>query len=247
MLHALTRDANLILSRLAVLVTCAVFVGGALAVPASAQGGGLNRRVLAQAEQYTGDRFTYFAETPRGAHVAARTRPRVEWLRAIDQGLTDLFAVARKHGYRARLNYGDYTIFIAKPDRTRDSTGAYSPDVAYVAPGYRARLNYSDYVIFIAKADRTRDSTGAYSPDVAYVAPGYRGSIYDQGGYIYAAGMSFSFEPCALVLAEHDRAFQRMANVVRYEGEHLVLYHNDRRLFQQTADHSRGGGHPILQ
>ena len=113
--------------------------------------------------------------------------------------------------------------------------------------GYRARLNYSDYVIFIAKADRTRDSTGAYSPDVAYVAPGYAGSIYDQGGYIYAAGMTFSFEPCALVIAEHERDFQRMANVVRYEGEHLVLYHNDRRLFQQTADHSRGGGHPILQ
>jgi hypothetical protein len=137
-------------------------------------------------------------------------RPRVEALRAIDQGLTDLFAIARKHGYSARLSY-------------------------------------SDYVIFIAKADRTRDSTGAYSPDVAYVAPGYRGSIYDQGGYIYAAGMSFSFEPNALVVAEHERDFQRMANVVRYEGEHLVLYHNDRRLFNETADHSRGDGHPILQ
>ena len=210
MSHALSRNANLILSRLAALAACAALVGSALAAPASAQGGGLNRRVLAQAEQYTGDRFTYFAETPRGAHVAARTRPRAEWLRAIDQGLTDLFAVARRHGYTARLNYGDYTVFIAR-------------------------------------ADRTRDGTGAYSPDVAYGAPTYRGSIYDQGGYIYAAGMSFSFEPCALVVAEHDRDFQRMADVVRYEGEHLVLYHNDRRLFQATADHSRGGGHPILQ
>jgi hypothetical protein len=196
------------LPRLTALIACAVIYVGALSTPAAAQG--ISRRVVAQAEQYTGDRFSFYTDTPRGAHVISRVRPRAEWLRAVDDGLTDLFAVARKHGYRNQLDY-------------------------------------SDYVIFIAKADRTRDSTGAYSPDVAYVAPGYRGSIYDQGGYIYAAGMSFSFEPCALVVAEHDRDFQRMADVVRYEGEHLVLYHNDRRLFQATADHSRGGGHPILQ
>ena len=180
----------------------------ALVAPASAQG--VSRRIVAQAEQYTGDRFSYATDTPRGAHVISRVRPRTEWLRAVDDGLSDLFAVARKHGYRARLNYGDYTIFIAR-------------------------------------ADRTRDRTGAYSPDVAYVAPGYAGSIYDQGGYIYAAGMAFSFDQPALVVAEHERDFQRMTNVVRYEGEHLVLYHNDRQLFQQTADHSHGGAHPILQ
>jgi hypothetical protein len=34
---------------------------------------------------------------------------------------------------------------------------------------------------------------------------------------------------------------------VRYEGEHLVLYHNDRRRYQRTFDHSKGGSHPILQ
>ena len=34
---------------------------------------------------------------------------------------------------------------------------------------------------------------------------------------------------------------------VRFEGEHIVLYQNDRRRYQETADHSRGGGHPILQ
>ena len=192
------------------LVLCAICLAGGLVAPVAAQGGGVNRRLIAQAEAYTGDRFSYFTETPRGAHVIARMRPRPEELRAIDDGLTELFAVARKHGYSSHLNYSDYTIFIAKPDRTRDRTGAYSPDVAYVAPGYA-------------------------------------GSIYDQGGYIYAAGMSFSFNPNALVVAEHDRDFQHMATVVRYEGEHLVLYHNDRRLFQATADHSHGGGHPILQ
>jgi len=206
------RDTNmrLILSQRRARIAAIMLLVIALAAVASAQTGGINRRVVAQAESYTGDRFNYFTETPHGAHVLTRVRPRPEWLRAVDDGLTDLFAIARKHGYRSHLNYDDYTIFIAKPDRTRDSTGAYSPDVAYVAPSYA-------------------------------------GSIYDQGGYIYAAGMAFSFDPCALVVAEHDHDFQRMANVVRYEGEHLVLYHNDRRLFEQTADHSKGGGHPILQ
>ena len=201
---------RLILSQRRARIAAIMLLVIALAAVASAQTGGVSRRVVAQAESYTGDRFNYFTETPHGAHVLTRVRPRPEWLRAVDDGLTDLFAIARKHGYRSHLNYDDYTIFIAKPDRTRDSTGAYSPDVAYVAPSYA-------------------------------------GSIYDQGGYIYAAGMAFSFDPCALVIAEHDHDFQRMANVVRYEGEHLVLYHNDRRLFEQTADHSKGGGHPILQ
>jgi hypothetical protein len=207
-LKAGQRTAKFSLPRLVALGACAVIYVGALSTPVAAQA--VSRRVVAQAEQYTGDRFSFYTDTPRGAHVISRVRPRAEWLRAVDDGLTDLFAVARKHGYRAQLDYTDYVIFIARPDRTRDSAGAYSPDVAYVAPGYR-------------------------------------GSIYDQGGYIYAAGMTFSFEPNALIIAEHERDFQRMANVVRYEGEHLVLYHNDRRLFQQTADHSRGGGHPILQ
>jgi hypothetical protein len=131
-------------------------------------------------------------------------------LSAIDQGLTDLFAVARKHGYRARLDYRDYTIFIAR-------------------------------------ADRTSDSKGAYSPDVAVPAGQYAGGDYDQGGFIYAAGMVLAFNPCAFVIAEHTQDFGRVSNVVRFEGEHLVLYYNDRNLYEQTADHSRGGGHPILQ
>jgi hypothetical protein len=170
----------------------------------------IDRGTIARAESYTRDRFNYFVETPRGARVAAVNRPRAEALNAIDAGLSDLFAVARR-------------------------------------AGYRARLNYADYIVFIAHADRTRDSTGAYSPDMAFGAGSYAGTVYDRGGSIFAAGMVSSYSPAALVVAEHERDFGRMANVVRYEGEHLVLYHNDRRRFQDTADHARGGSHPILQ
>ena len=171
---------------------------------------GQNQRVLAAAERATGDRFSISVRTPKGANVYAVNRPSATVLKAIDKGLTDLFAVAKKNRYRNRLNY-------------------------------------SDYSVFIGLADRTQDSTGQYSPDIAIGAAQYAGSIYDQGGYIYAAGMVIANDPCSFVIAEHTRDFERIANVVRYEGEHLVLYHNDRRRYAATADHSKGGTHPILQ
>ena len=169
-----------------------------------------NQRVLAQAERVTGDRFTVSVRTPKGANVYAVNRPSAGVLRAIDKGLTDLFAAARKNDYRNRTNYGDYSIYVAK-------------------------------------SDRTKDSAGEYSPDIAVGAAQYAGSVYDQGGYIYAAGMVIANDPCSFVIAEHTKNFERISNVVRFEGEHLILYHNDRRRYAATADHSKGGGHPILQ
>lgn len=169
-----------------------------------------NQRVLAQAQSVTGDRFIVAARTPKGASVYAVNRPLPIILRAIDKGLTDLFAVSRKNGYRSRLNHADYTIFIAR-------------------------------------ADRMKNADGQYSPDFAVGAAQYAGSIYDKGGFIYAAGMVIANDPCSFVIADHTRNFERVADVVRYEGEHIVLYHNDRRRYSATADHSQGGGHPILQ
>ncbi|HEX5702649.1 MAG TPA: hypothetical protein VFX97_05480 [Pyrinomonadaceae bacterium] len=171
--------------------------------------GSVNQGLVARAQQVTGDRFTVATTTPRGVTVVARVAPRPEVIRAIDNGFADLFAAAARKGYRSRLNYRDYTVFIGR-------------------------------------ADRTRDSSGQYSPDIAVGANQYRGSVYDQGGYVFAAGMVLANSPAAFVIAEHERDWQRISNVVRYEGEHLILYHNDRRLYSQTADHSRGGSHPIF-
>ena len=169
-----------------------------------------NRSVLGQAQRITGDRFVFSVQTARGANVYAVRRPSAAMLAAIDKGLADLFAVARRNGYNRRLNYADYTIFIAN-------------------------------------ADRTKDSAGNYSPDIAVGAAQYAGTDYDQGGYVYAAGMVISFNPMSFVIAEHTTQLNRVSDVVRFEGEHLVLYHNDRRRYSQTADHSSGGGHPILR
>jgi hypothetical protein len=188
-----------------------VRVAIALLLTIVAVGEGLtqNRGTLAEVQRITGDTFTLSARTPKGANVMALRKPSAAMLAAIDKGLTDLFAVARKNGYSRRLTYPEYTVYIAKPDRDKDSAGKYSPDIAIGAAQYA-------------------------------------GSVYDQGGYVYAAGMVINFNPMAFVIAEHTTDLNRVSDVVRYEGEHLILYHNDRRRYSETADHSKGGGHPIL-
>ncbi len=168
-----------------------------------------DRALMNEAVRITKDSFSVTAQTPKGARIYAVRQPNSKMLNAIDKGLTELFDIAEKNGYQKRLNYSDYTIFIAK-------------------------------------ADRTTNSDKNYSPDIAVGAAQYAGSVYDQGGFVYAAGMVLSYNPCAFVFAEHTKDFDRVSNVVRYEGEHIVLYHNDRKLYNKTADHSQGGGHPIL-
>ncbi len=112
---------------------------------------------------------------------------------------------------------------------------------------YSSKLIYSDYTIFIAKADREKDFQGNYSPDIAVNAGQYKGSVYDKGGFIYAAGMVIAFNPCAFLIGEHTKDFNRVSDLVRFEGEHLILFHNDKKRFLETQDHSKSGGHPILQ
>lgn len=166
--------------------------------------------VIAKAQRQTGDTFNVSGRSPKGATIYAIKLPSKAMLDAIDKGLDDLFAVAKKNRYSRRLRHSDYTIFIAK-------------------------------------ADRDKDSSGNYSPAFAIGAAQYKGTEYDQGGYIFAAGMVVNFNPMAFIIAEHTKNLNQVSDVVRYEGEHLVLYHNDRRRYEETKDHSKGGGHPILQ
>lgn len=165
---------------------------------------------LTKAQNVTGDRFTVRMRTPGGANIYAVKQPSKEMIEAIDNGLADLLAVARKNGYRRMVSANNYNIFIAR-------------------------------------ADRDKNADGAYSPDIAIGAAQYAGTDFDQGGFIYVAGMVISNNPLSFVIAEHTKDFNRVRDVVRYEGEHLVLYHNDRKRYMETRDHSQGGGHPILQ
>jgi hypothetical protein len=166
--------------------------------------------VLTEAEKITKDKFGVIIKTPKGATVYGVKNPSSQMISAIDKGLSDLFTIAKKNKYKKRLNYSDYTIFIAK-------------------------------------ADRQKNFEGNYSPDIAVPANQYAGTIYDNGGFIYAAGMVLAYNPCAFIIGEHTKDFNRVSDVVRYEGEHIVLFHNDRKRYNETADHSKGGSHPIFQ
>ena len=54
------------------------------------------------------------------ALTSSRVRRReLKYLQAIDNGFAQLLAVAARHGYRSRLNFSDYTVFIARADRTQ--------------------------------------------------------------------------------------------------------------------------------
>ena len=128
----------------------AIFLFTAAAMIFQSPAANAQSNALAQAQRISGDRFNVVARTPRGATVYAVNQPNAAMLNTIDAGLTDLFSVARKNGYRRGLSYSNYTIFIARPDRMQDSAGNYSPDIAVGAAQYR-------------------------------------GSVYDQGGFIYAA------------------------------------------------------------
>jgi hypothetical protein len=186
-----------------------VFVLALASIEAFAQRVG-NPTVTRYAEVESGDRFTVAARTRKGANVYGVKMPSQAILDAIDRGLDDVFAIARRHGYRARLNHSFYSIYIARPDRVRDRNGNYSPAFAI--------------------------SAGEYG-----------GSEYDQGGFIYVAGLNFYMNPDAILIVDFGNDLNSVSEIVRYEAEHIILYHNDRRLYQQTADHSRGGGHPILR
>jgi hypothetical protein len=186
-----------------------VFVPGLASEKIFAQSVG-NPAVTRYAEMESGDRFTVAVRTRKGANVYGVKMPSAAMLDAIDRGLDDLFAAARRHGYRARLNHSFYSIYIAKPDRVRDRYGNYSPAFA---------INAGEF----------------------------GGSQYDQGGFIYVAGLNFYMNPDAILIVDFGNDLNSVSEIVKYEGEHIVLYHNDRRLYQQTTHHHHGGGHPILR
>src|SRR6476620_8977012 len=101
--------------KLILILVIAAAAGALSAVPAQ------NSQVLYEAQRITGDRLTVAGRTPRGAKIFAVNRPTAATLAAIDRGLTDLFAVARRNGYSRKLNFSDYTVYIGRADRDRDS------------------------------------------------------------------------------------------------------------------------------
>jgi hypothetical protein len=110
----------------------------------------VDRVLINEATRVTKDDFPFFSNTPQGARVYSVNRASSKMLSAIDEGLEDLFAVAAKHNYSKRLNYSDYTIFIARPDRLKDINNQYSPDVAVGAAQYAVQSTIKGGYIYAA-------------------------------------------------------------------------------------------------
>ena len=64
-----------------------------------------DQNLLNQAEQISGDVFIIQKKTSKGAIVYSTKTPSKEFLEAVDKGLTELFAVARKNDYFSKLNF----------------------------------------------------------------------------------------------------------------------------------------------
>ncbi len=176
--------------------------------------------------------------------ISAQTRGEIALKRKAETESGDKFTISTKSPKGAKV------YAVTRPSRAvLNAIDKGLGDLITVARknGYRSYLNYSDYSIFIARADRQTDADGKYSPGFAIPVRNYAGSDYDKGGFMYAAGMVIGYSPAGFMIVERTKDFDQISDVVRFEGEHIVLYHNDRRRYNETADHSKGGGHPILQ
>src|SRR6185369_6280999 len=108
------------------------------------------KTVLAEAERISKDKFNFVVNSPMGAKVYGVKKPSAQMLAAVDKGLTDLFAVAKKNNYFKRLNYSDYVIFISSPDRLKNYDGNYSPDIAIGSAQYAGSVYDKGGYIYVA-------------------------------------------------------------------------------------------------
>lgn len=117
-------------------------------------------------------------------------------------------------------------------------------DIASRVYGYKNGLNYSDYRIILFKRSKLCTTAAGFAVN----APDYDGTEYDKDprpgfGVVCAAGLSAEFESPLAVIVQDDPT---ILLATRFEGEHLILYVNDRWKWQETLFHGNGSGHPIL-
>lgn len=111
-----------------------------------------------------------------------------------------------------------------------------------VINGYSGFSRHSSYVIEILPAD-----SRCTAPAFVVNAPNYDGTDYDIDprpgfGVICAAGR-FIPETGRIQVTETGIL---TTDIVRYEGEHKLLFEVDRSRYEATKTHSSGTGHPIF-
>lgn len=119
--------------------------------------------------------------------------------------------------------------------------------------GYTTKLHPSNYTIYELPSERDYNADGVYCPSFKVpIEPGssYDESQYDQvpgspGGWIYAAEKVLDLTKCEYAIADSNN-YAYIRESVHNGWDHIILFHNDIDRYGQTADHSQGGGHPIV-
>lgn len=117
--------------------------------------------------------------------------------------------------------------------------------------GWTKGFNPADYTIYVFPSVRDIDLDGNYSPVFqVFLLPSdsYIGSVYDHGGWIYAAEQIImnGIAPTNKFIITANNSREYTQNAVANGLDHLLAYKNDRALYERTKDHSDGvSRHPL--
>lgn len=121
------------------------------------------------------------------------------------------------------------------------------------ARGYTEKLHHSDYKIYIVPPTQEFNSAGEYVPNFALNAPNYDGSNFDLDptpgvGRVLAAEFVLP-DMSGFVLPEYTREYEKFGEIAHYGAEHIILFYNDKYLFELTKTHGddENDGHPIIK
>lgn len=118
------------------------------------------------------------------------------------------------------------------------------------ALGYTEGQSFTDYTVLVFPSVRNYDDNGTYSPVFqVFLNPKdpYIGSVYDHGGWIYAAErvLTRNGVPTGTFIIADNTSREYTARAVTYGLEHLLLFKNDRSRYEATKTHLTGG-HPLF-
>lgn len=172
--------------------------------------------------------------TPKGARVQSAQALPAEQLRGVEAAFDLGEAQTIVHNLQNQIGRGGYTVFVVKSERDFNAEGNYAP--AFAVPILCSKLY-----------------NGAYNDP-------YCGSIYDKGAFSVNGQLieHINYVLAAERVVTEDGQFNKWL-VADYRGqmidfmfavnfgfEHCALRRHDIGQYLQTADHSSGGGHPLL-
>lgn len=161
----------------------------------------------------------YRGNTPKGARVYSYMADvSAECRRLIDEGMQRTFDIARKYGYSEGMSHDQYLVSVWPRSNKCEQPGFLRESLKVLVVGQDAPPSYDQ---------------GPYDKDPR---PGFI--------QLCVAGEFRMFNNKLAISVVDDPAMT--FNAARYEAEHAVLWMNDPQKYSDTADHSQGGGHPIL-